>query len=77
MIRTIRLGTTWRTLRICKERFRGNTELISSGASWEVRDLYGFHLRGASEPGKPAVLYHATVHAREWIITMVSWENEP
>jgi murein tripeptide amidase MpaA len=25
------------------------------------------HLWGAGGPGKPAVLYHGTVHAREWI----------
>lgn len=55
--------------------FPENSELISSGTSVEGRDLYGLHLWGAGGPGKPAVLYHATVHAREWITTMVSWEN--
>ena len=49
-----------------------NSELVSSGTSFEGRDIYGLHLWGASGPGKPAVLYHGTVHAREWITTPVS-----
>ena len=51
--------------------FPNNSEWVSSGTSYEGRDIYGLHLWGASGPGKPAVLYHATVHAREWITTMV------
>lgn len=51
--------------------FPNNSEAISSGISFEGRDLYGLHLWGAGGPGKPAVLYHGTVHAREWIATMV------
>ncbi|KAI3323651.1 hypothetical protein HD806DRAFT_543878 [Xylariaceae sp. AK1471] len=47
--------------------FPGNSEIISSGYSYENRSLYGIHLWGAGGPGKPAVLYHGTVHAREWI----------
>jgi murein tripeptide amidase MpaA len=35
--------------------------------SYEGRDIFGVHLWGADGPGKPAVLYHGTVHAREWI----------
>ena len=27
---------------------------------------------GAGGPGKPAVLWHGTVHAREWIVAPVS-----
>jgi murein tripeptide amidase MpaA len=33
--------------------------------------MFGLHLYGADGPGKPAVLYHGTVHAREWITAMV------
>lgn len=51
--------------------FPDNSELISSGTSYEGRDLFGIHLWGDAGPGKPAVLYHGTVHAREWITTMV------
>ncbi|KAJ8132919.1 hypothetical protein O1611_g705 [Lasiodiplodia mahajangana] len=49
--------------------FPDNSELISSGYSYENRSLQGIHLWGAGGPGKPAVLYHGTVHAREWIST--------
>ncbi|KAI1170705.1 hypothetical protein F4777DRAFT_583655 [Nemania sp. FL0916] len=52
--------------------FPNNSEIISSGYSVENRSLYGLHLWGASGPGKPAVLYHGTVHAREWISTAVT-----
>jgi murein tripeptide amidase MpaA len=47
--------------------FPNNSEIISSGTSYEGRDIYGLHLWGSGGPGKPAVLYHGTVHAREWI----------
>ena len=49
-----------------------NSEIISSGYSYENRSLFGIHLWGSGGPGKPAVLYHGTVHAREWISTAVS-----
>ncbi|KAI1495368.1 zinc carboxypeptidase [Biscogniauxia mediterranea] len=51
--------------------FRDNSELVSSGTSYENRSIFGLHLWGADGPGKPAVLYHGTVHAREWITTKV------
>ncbi|KAF2797596.1 hypothetical protein K505DRAFT_298102 [Melanomma pulvis-pyrius CBS 109.77] len=47
--------------------FKDNSEIISSGTSYEGRDIKGIHLWGSGGPGKPAVLYHGTVHAREWI----------
>ncbi|TKX19874.1 metallocarboxypeptidase A-like protein 2 [Elsinoe australis] len=50
--------------------FPNQSEWISSGTSFEGRDLFGLHLWGSGGPGKPAVLYHGTVHAREWITTM-------
>lgn len=53
------------------DSFLDNSEIISSGTSVEGRDIYGLHLWGAGGPGKPAVLYHATVHAREWIAAPV------
>ncbi|KAI1108147.1 hypothetical protein F5Y14DRAFT_108446 [Nemania sp. NC0429] len=51
------------------DQFRRNSEIISSGTSYEKRSLNGIHLWGAGGPGKPAILYHGTVHAREWIST--------
>ncbi|KAF2689168.1 zinc carboxypeptidase [Lentithecium fluviatile CBS 122367] len=51
--------------------FPNQSEWISSGTSYEGRDIYGLHLWGAGGPGKPAVLYHGTVHAREWIAAPV------
>ncbi|KAI2610242.1 uncharacterized protein GGS25DRAFT_531153 [Hypoxylon fragiforme] len=51
--------------------FPNNSEVISSGTSYEGRDLYGLHLWGANGSGKPAVLYHGNVHAREWITSPV------
>ena len=44
--------------------FPNNSELVSTGTSYEGRDLFGLHLWGAGGPGKKAVLWHSTVHAR-------------
>jgi carboxypeptidase A4 len=56
--------------------YPANTELFSSGTSLEGRDLAGIHIFGSGGAGsKPAVIYHSTVHAREWITTMVSSIN--
>lgn len=52
--------------------YPNNSEYISSGYSYQNRSIYGLHLWGADGPGKPAVLYHGTVHAREWIAAPVS-----
>ncbi|WYZ45709.1 hypothetical protein EsH8_VIII_001025 [Colletotrichum jinshuiense] len=49
------------------ESFPDNSELVYSGHSYENRSIHGIHLWGNDGPGKPAVLYHGTVHAREWI----------
>ena len=50
-----------------------NSEIISSGTSYEGRDIFGIHLWGSGgKDSKPAVLWHGTVHAREWITAMVS-----
>ncbi|KAI0401737.1 hypothetical protein F4802DRAFT_400998 [Xylaria palmicola] len=61
-----------RYLRSLHDLLPGNSEIISSGRSYENRSLDGIHLWGAGGPGKPAVLYHGTVHAREWISTAVT-----
>ncbi|KZM18637.1 metallocarboxypeptidase [Ascochyta rabiei] len=51
-----------------QESFPENSNWTSSGTSYEGRDIYGIHMWGADGPGKPAVLWHGTVHAREWIV---------
>jgi hypothetical protein len=56
--------------------FPSNSEIISSGYSYENRSLFGIHLWGAGGAGKPAVLYHGTVHAREWISTAVRQKSK-
>ncbi|KAF2436330.1 hypothetical protein EJ08DRAFT_578292 [Tothia fuscella] len=50
--------------------FPKNSELVSSGKSYQGRNIFGIHLWGAGGPGKPAILWHGTVHAREWISAM-------
>jgi hypothetical protein len=57
--------------------FPDNSEIFSSGTSYEGRDLFGIHLWGADGPGKPAILWHGTVHAREWITAMVRTASAP
>lgn len=53
-------------------QFPNNSKIVSSGRSVQNRNIFGLHLYGKDGPGKPAVLYHGTVHAREWISTLVS-----
>lgn len=52
--------------------FSNQSAKVSSGTSYEGRDIFGLHVWGAGGPGKPAILYHSTVHAREWITTMTT-----
>jgi carboxypeptidase A4 len=37
----------------------------------EAREITGIHVYGASGKGQPAVVLFGTIHAREWISTMV------
>lgn len=51
--------------------FSSNSEVVTSGTSVEGRTITGIHLWGKDGKGsKPAILFHGTVHAREWITTM-------
>ncbi|KAH6693617.1 carboxypeptidase B [Plectosphaerella plurivora] len=51
--------------------FPGHSKLFTIGKTYEGRDISGIHLWGAEGPGsRPAVYWHATVHAREWIASM-------
>lgn len=52
--------------------FPNQSAKVSSGTSYEGRDLFGLHVWGSSGPGKPAILYHSNVHAREWISSMTT-----
>ncbi|KAK6507866.1 hypothetical protein TWF481_006288 [Arthrobotrys musiformis] len=52
--------------------FTQNSELIEVGRSFEDKPINGIHLWGkGGKDSKPAVLWHGTVHAREWISAMV------
>lgn len=52
--------------------FPQNSEILEIGASYQGRQITGLHLWGSGGKGsKPAVYFHGTVHAREWIATMV------
>ncbi|PSN68083.1 carboxypeptidase-like protein A4 precursor [Corynespora cassiicola Philippines] len=59
--------------------FPKNSKKFEIGKSYENRTIYAFHLwgkggeekYGKEETEKPVILWHATVHAREWISTMV------
>ncbi|KAK4235597.1 hypothetical protein C8A03DRAFT_36545 [Achaetomium macrosporum] len=49
------------------------TRLFSAGKSFEKRPISGIHLFGKSGPGKkPAIVFLGTIHAREWITSMVT-----
>lgn len=53
--------------------FPSNSEIFVVGQTFEKRNITGIHLWGSGGSGsKPAIYYHATVHAREWIATMVA-----
>ncbi|KAJ2965442.1 hypothetical protein NQ176_g10612 [Zarea fungicola] len=49
-----------------------NSKIVTSGNSLQGNPITGLHIFGSSGGGKkPAVVFHGTVHAREWIATMV------
>jgi hypothetical protein len=52
--------------------YPGNAEVVVSGKSSQGRDIKGIHIWGSGGKGsQKAVVWHGTVHAREWITTMV------
>jgi len=55
-----------------QSQYPKQSQVASSGTSLNGRNITGIHLWGTSGKGKPAVVFHGTVHAREWITTMVS-----
>ncbi|PHH73839.1 hypothetical protein CDD82_5244 [Ophiocordyceps australis] len=59
-------------LKDLQSKFPNNSEVVSSGKSLQDNDISGIHLFGSSGKGtKPAIVFHGTVHAREWISSMV------
>jgi hypothetical protein len=49
-----------------------NAEIVVAGNSGSGRPITGIHFYGSGGKGsKPAVVIHGTVHAREWITTLV------
>ncbi|KAI6379384.1 hypothetical protein MCOR25_001972 [Pyricularia grisea] len=60
-------------LRDLQGAFPSQSELVTAGASAAGRTIQGIHIWGSGGKGsKPAVLFHGTVHAREWITTMTT-----
>ncbi|KAI1394874.1 hypothetical protein F4819DRAFT_480242 [Hypoxylon fuscum] len=59
-------------LKDIQSSFAKNSELITSGKSFEGRDIQGIHLWGSGgKDSKPAVIFNGNVHAREWISSKV------
>jgi len=53
--------------------YPNNAEIFSAGKSNEGRDINGIHIWGSGGKGsKKGIVIHGTVHAREWITTMVA-----
>lgn len=53
--------------------YPSNAEVISAGKSLEGRDIKGIHIWGSGGKGsQKAVVWHSTVHAREWITTLTN-----
>ena len=58
----------WNDLRAA---FPSNSQRFVVGNSFENREIFGLKLFGANTgASKKAVIWHGTVHAREWITTM-------
>ncbi|KAG8156469.1 hypothetical protein KVR01_013703 [Diaporthe batatas] len=52
-------------------QYPANSEIVTSGSSLQGNTITGIHIYGSSGKGvKPAIVFHGTVHAREWITTM-------
>ncbi|CAN8104497.1 unnamed protein product [Discula destructiva] len=54
-------------------KYPGNAKLATSGTSLQGNTITGIQIYGSAGAGvKPAIVFHGTVHAREWISTMVN-----
>ncbi|KND86726.1 Metallocarboxypeptidase A-like protein [Tolypocladium ophioglossoides CBS 100239] len=55
-----------------QSQYPGNAELVTSGSSLQGNAITGIRFYGTGGRGsRPAVVFHGTVHAREWIASMV------
>ncbi|WYZ44423.1 hypothetical protein EsH8_VII_000859 [Colletotrichum jinshuiense] len=52
--------------------YPNNAEIVTAGSSLQGNAITGIHIYGTSKGTKPAVVFHSTVHAREWISTMAN-----
>lgn len=60
-------------LRGLQAQYPANSEIVTSGNSLQGNAITGIHIYGSAGKGvKPAIIFHGTVHAREWITTLVS-----
>ncbi|KAK5659583.1 hypothetical protein OQA88_785 [Cercophora sp. LCS_1] len=57
-------------LRDLQALYPSQSAVVTSGNSLNGRPITGIHFWGTGGKGKPAVVFHGTVHAREWISTM-------
>ncbi|KAI8315580.1 zinc carboxypeptidase [Colletotrichum sp. SAR11_240] len=53
------------------DAFPNNSEIVSSGTSFEGRDIFGIHFWGSDGPGKPAVLWHGDTPEMEGLHKLV------
>ena len=60
-------------LRDLQASYPTRSEIVIAGNSGQGRPITGIHFYGSGGKGsKPAIVFHGTVHAREWITTMVT-----
>lgn len=52
--------------------YPNNAKVVSAGDSLQGQAITGINIFGSGGSGsKPAIIWHANVHAREWITSMV------
>ena len=60
-------------LRDLQASYPTRSEIVVAGNSGQGRPITGIHFYGSGGKGsRPAIVFHGTVHAREWITTMVT-----
>ena len=65
-------------LKDLQTQYPDRAEVVTAGSSLNGNAITGIHIFGSSGKGvKPAIVFHATVHAREWIGAMVRRASLP
>ena len=55
-----------------QSQHKANSKIIFAGNSSQGQAITGIHIYGKKGKGtNPAVVFHGTVHAREWVTTLV------